>query len=319
VKPATLVLASLVIALASIGCRGAARGRASPSPTSPSTAQTSGCGTAHGTGSSVEKMRSGGIDRSYRLYVPRTYDQARPAPVVLNFHGFGSNAREQEGYSRISAQSEAAGFIAVTPDGTGNPQRWYIYGRSEPGYVDDFAFVRELLDHLSAPLCLDQSRVYAMGISNGAGMSSLLGCELNDRIAAIAPVAGSPYSDVLCRGKRPMPVIAFHGSDDQLVPFEGGVGGRLGLAVKGVRQNMKDWSGHNGCTAALNTERVAADILRESYSACKDGANVVLYVVEDGGHTWPGAAVDAALLGKTTHSIDATALAWQFFAEHARK
>ena len=243
------------------------------------TSAASGCGQAHATGLSLEEMTSGGVERTYRLYVPRGYNPAKKTPLVLNFHGFASNAREQEAYSRMPAAADANGFITVAADGTGDPQRWYIYGLFEPGYVDDFAFVRDLLDHLEATLCIDPGRVYATGISNGGGMSSMLACELNDRFAAVAPVAGSPFPASRCQGKKPVSMIAFHGTADQAVPFEGGAGGRLGLALRGVRQNMQDWAGHDGCTSGPSSERVAPDVLRESYSGCQGGADVVLYVV----------------------------------------
>jgi polyhydroxybutyrate depolymerase len=166
--------------------------------------------------------------------------------------------------------------------------------------------------------CIDESRVYAMGISNGGGMTSLLGCRLNDRFAAIAPVAGSPYSELLCSGAGPMPIVAFHGTDDELVPFEGGPGGRLGLPLNAVRDNMLGWARHNGCDLTLQTQRIAEDVVLESYGSCADGADAQLYVVEGGGHTWPGSSRNIRALGTTTRSISATGIAWQFFTEHAK-
>ncbi len=286
-------------------------------PPSPQAAS-SACPLPHAPGLSLDSITSGGVKRTYRLYVPRSYDPAKKTPLVLNFHGFGSNGQEQEAYARMPQKAEEAGFITVAADGTSEPRRWYIYGAAEHGYVDDFAFVNDLIDHLEATLCIDPGRIYATGMSNGAGLSSLLGCRLNDRLAAIAPVAGSPYSAPLCQGKAPMPVVIFHGTADGSVPFEGGPGGRLNLAVRGARQNEKDWAAHNGCATVPTVERVATDVLRESYSGCKAGADTVLYVVEGGGHTWPGAA-DVPLLGRTTHSIDATSLIWDFFAAHPKQ
>ncbi|HEY7467122.1 MAG TPA: PHB depolymerase family esterase [Dehalococcoidia bacterium] len=277
-----------------------------------------GCGVASKTGSSVQSIESSGVTRSYRLHVPKGYDPSQPTPLVLNFHGFGSNALEQERYAEYPEAADKYGFIVATPDGTNAPRRWYIYGEREQGYVDDFAFTEALIDYLSATLCVDASRVYATGISNGGGMTSLLGCKLNDRIAAIAPVAGSPYADAQCRGKGPMPVIAFHGTDDQFVPFEGGPGGRLGLPSGAVRDNMRDWAKHNGCNMTVQTQRIAADVVLESYGGCKDGADVQLYVVEGGGHTWPGGRIEIPGLGETTHSISATELSWAFFAAHPK-
>lgn len=277
------------------------------------------CGGSVATGSTIEALESEGAKRSYRLYVPSSYDASRRLPLVLNFHGFGSSALEQERYSGIVSLAEQFGFIAVTPDGTSRPQRWYIYGRIEPGYGDDVAFVDRLLDAVSSNYCVDPSRIYAMGISNGGGMSALLGCRLSHRIAAIAPVAGSPYSSVICRDAGPMPITAFHGTDDSVVPFEGGLGGRLGLQVNAVRDNMRGWAEHNGCDLTLSTQRIAADVTLESYGDCTNGADVQLYVVEGGGHTWPGSSRNIAALGSTTQSINAGEIAWRFFANHSKR
>ncbi|HLF76749.1 MAG TPA: PHB depolymerase family esterase, partial [Dehalococcoidia bacterium] len=231
---------------------------------------------------------------------------------------FGGNGRQQETNSHMTQEAERSGFITVAPDGTESPRRWHIYGRRENGYEEDFAFVRELVQHVSSRLCIDPARVYATGISNGGGMSSLLACELNDVIAAVAPVAGSPFPGPLCQGKLPVPIIAFHGTDDTLVPFEGGPSGRLGLPSRGVRENQRQWADHNGCDLTLRSERVAPDVVLESYGGCSNGADVQLYVVEGGGHSWPGSYIGSRN-GATTRSIDATALIWQFFAAHPRQ
>jgi polyhydroxybutyrate depolymerase len=288
-----------------------------PEVGTPQAAASTGCGKTHQTGLALESMTSGGIERTYRLYVPRSYDAAKRTPLVLNFHGFGSNGLEQEAYSGMTEKADEAGFITVAPDGSASPRRWHIYGMVEASYVDDFAFVESLIDVLSARLCVDPDRIYATGMSNGGGMSAQSGCRLNHRLAAIAPVAGSPYPELPCRGKAPMPAIIFHGTDDRSVPFEGGVGGRLGLALRGVRQNASDWAAHSSCTSGPAVERIAEDVLRESYSSCRNNAEVVLYVIEAGGHTWPG-AFDAPNLGRTTKSIDATDLIWDFFESHPR-
>ena len=228
------------------------------------TAAAPACPSGAPAGLSIETMASGGGERSYRLYVPASYDASAPLPLLLNFHGFGSSAAEQERYSGFIDVAEANGFVLVTPDGTNNPQRWYIYGRLEPGYVDDFAFVDALIDEVSASVCIDQSRIYAAGISNGGAMSSLLGCNV-ERIAAVAPVAGAPFSDASCAGDGSVPVIAFHGTADDVVPFDGGAGGRLGLPITPVRENMRDWAAHNGCDLTLQSERIAPDVVLERY------------------------------------------------------
>src|SRR5947207_7845896 len=194
-----------LLAVILVACRaGAHRSKGASSAngteqTPKTAARPSGCGVQQASGTRLESMQSGGIERTYRLHIPTGYEPTRPTPLVLNYHGFASNAWDQEAYTRMTGQADKSGFVTVAPDGSGDPRRWYIYGRLEASFVDDYAFTRELIDHLSAQLCIHPARVYATGMSNGGGRSSLPGCERNDRIAAIAPAAGSPYSMLACR------------------------------------------------------------------------------------------------------------------------
>jgi polyhydroxybutyrate depolymerase len=182
--------------------------------------------------------------------VPQQADGSTPLPLVLNFHGLGSNARQEALYTGIDAAADAHGFIAVTPDGTGEPRHWNLV---RGGAVDDAGFVRALIDAVSAELCVDPQRVYTMGISDGAFFSSTLACDLNDRLAAVAVVAGEPFVAARCAGKQALPYLAFHGTADGLVPFEGGVGTRFAIPLRGARDNMKDWAKFNGCAPELQT------------------------------------------------------------------
>ena len=259
-------------------------------------------------------MQFGGLDRTYRLAVPKVYDGSTPLPLVLNFHGLGGNARLEERYTRIVEYADKYGFIAATPDGTGEPRHWTL---AASGAVDDDGFVRALIGKLSQDLCIDSQRLYAMGISDGAFFSSTLACDLNDVLAAVAVVAGEPFVAPRCAGKAPMPFLAFHGAADSLVPFEGGIGTRFNIPLRGARDNMKDWARNNGCAPELRSQRIAPDILLESYESCRNGAGVQLYVIEDGGHTWPG-AVEVRPNGRTTQSVDATDLMLQFFLAYPR-
>jgi polyhydroxybutyrate depolymerase len=286
----------------------------------PAVTGSGGCGKDTEPGASVGSIQSGGIERTYRLYVPRGYSSDRPAALVINYHGYGASALEQERYSEYPDAADEYGFVVVSPQGSASPSEWFLYGPVEVGYVDDFAFTDALIDALSASLCIDPARIYATGLSNGGGMTSLAGCVLSDRIAAIAPVAGEPYVAADCDDSGPMPIIAFHGTDDPLVPFEETPDtGRLDIFRYGARNNMRAWAEHNGCNLTLKTERIAPDVVLESYLGCNNGADVQLYVIENGGHTWPGAAIDMPGLGGTTQSISATELSWLFFAAHPRR
>ena len=175
--------------------------------------------------------------RRYTLYIPPSYSDTGgtdATPLVLLFHGHGGLAGSFAGYTGLPAKADRAGFIAVMPQGlstTLTPEPHWNFttlGLFGPDDPDDIAFVDDLLDAMEAELCIDSARVFSTGFSSGAALSVRLACDLSDRIAAIAPVAGVyfPPSNVhipesACLSTRPVPVIAFHGIDDKGVPFEG--------------------------------------------------------------------------------------------------
>lgn len=269
-------------------------------------------------GDSVRTMQSGGVTRTYRLHVPRAYDAKTPMPLVLNFHGYASNARGMESYTGMATKADGAGFITVAPEGTGSPQQWFVPAGA-PGNTDNGAFVRDLVKDLTGLLNIDADRVYAAGISNGGTMVLLLGCNLPDLIAAVAPVAGSYGSG--CQNPRHAAIVAFNGTADPNVPFEGGptfTGPEhtpSGARTNSARAALRVWAQSGGASGDAVSERIASDVILEKYSN-----DVWLYVIEGGGHTWPGATQEAAApLGKTTRSIKATDLLWEFFRTHPRK
>ena len=278
-----------------------------------------GCGSSHIQGRSiVEYMFSGGVLRSYRIYVPQSYDPSTPAPLVLGFHGLGSNALEQEYYTNLRPQADLHGFVLVSPNAVGTPAHWNYLGRLAPNTPDDYRFVNDLIDHLQGELCIDATRVYATGMSDGGTMAAILGCKLNGRIAAIAPVAGAPYLDLSCYSAGSVPLITFHGTADQFWPFDGGTG-LLGLPTEPVEKDMHDWAVHNSCDLTLQNQTIASDVTLETYTNCNANADVELYVIEGGGHTFPGAPFDIPSFGPTSRSIDAAQLIWEFFAAHPKQ
>ena len=276
-------------------------------------ARSAGCDKTTATGPSLRTITSDGQERTFRVFVPASYRADQTTAVFLNYHGFAGESEGQEWYAGLRDAATKYGFIAVTPDGSGHPQRWWLAGERLPGYVDDFAFTRRMLDDLASAYCVDPARVYAAGISNGGLFSSLAACELQDRIAAIATVAGETFPDEACRDKQPVPVLVFHGTDDATVPFDPPPGRqRLGINVRSTRESVAEWSRFNGCNATPSEQRVAPDVLLVSYQGCTGRGAVQLYIVEGGGHNWPGAP-DVEILGHTTHSISATDLMWRFF------
>lgn len=255
---------------------------------------------------------SGAIDiteedllRTAILHVPSGYDPATPTPLVLNFHGYTSSGGAQERVSGFSAAADTFGFLVVYPDGAGAPRAWNSGTRLGAGGADDVRFTLALIDHLAAIACVDRSRVFATGYSNGGGMSDRLACDEAGSFAAIATVAGL-YATLPCEPTRPVPVVAFHGVDDGVVPYEGGE-----LGAIAVEMWAANWAVRNGCTTGPVTDPPVGRVVRLVWEGC--AAPVELYRVEDGGHTWPGAA-PVPFLGHTNTDISATDIAWAFFA-----
>jgi polyhydroxybutyrate depolymerase len=270
--------------------------------------------------------------RTYRLHVPASYTGRDRVPLVMNFHGYGGNSARQNNYSGLVPVSDVNDFILVSPDAlpTMNGQPfWNNLLLPAPPHADDVAFVGALLDELEADLCIDAARIYATGMSNGALLSSRLACSLSSRIAAVAPVAGAYYpplvtrtpSEPPCADARPVPFLAFHGTKDAQVPFGGGastMGGTFRLPMDDTtpaEDVLQAWAAHNGCTSRRQESRVSDEVRLVTYGGCTGDADVQLYIVDGGGHTWPGSTVERPP-ELTTRDISASELMWKFFRAH---
>ncbi len=255
-------------------------------------------------------LTSGGLERTVLVHVPPSYDPGRPMPVVIDLHGYMADAAAQQQTSRMLEAADAEGFIALHPNGTGNPKSWNggpCCG-APPSEVDDVQFIRDALAMADERLCVDTSRVYATGYSNGAFMAHRLACELSDRITAIAPVGG-PLLDIDCEPGRPVSVLQFHGDADTFVPYEG----NPSLGYPPIDDTMAAWAARNGCGTQTEEVFASGDAVCRAFVGCPDEGAVVSCVIAGGGHTWPGGA-DVPELGKTTHELSATAYMWTFFS-----
>jgi polyhydroxybutyrate depolymerase len=254
----------------------------------------------------------GGLERTFHVHVPPSYDGS-PTPLVFNFHGYMSNAWQEEFFSEMTDKSDIAGFIVVYPEGTGIVQSWNAgdcCGSAVDDDLDDVGFTDAMIDDLAGHLCLDMDRIYATGMSNGGFLSHRLACELSHRIAAVAPVAGVLGIDD-CAPSRPMPLMHFHGTADNSVPYDGG--GLLGM--RSVAETMFIWVGLNGCDASPVEVFNNGDSHCETYPNCDAGVELTLCTVEGGGHTWPGGA-HIPFLGHTTEDLNANDAMWDFFMAH---
>ena len=264
-------------------------------------------------------IQSGGVDRQYKLFVPADGDGTEPRPVVLAIHGGGSGKDIFGNISQMGALAQQEGFVAVFSHGLGQPPTWDY---SADGA--DLTYLNDLLDTVESKLCIDTAREYVTGFSAGAAMTTLLSCTQPDRFAAVAPVAGASEFDS-CEPSEELPVIVFHGTDDPFVLFEGGVGEGIeppegAIVGQPVAQRVAAWAERNGCTGDSTETKPAEGARLVSYD-CPPGVEVEFYILDGGGHTWPGSELQATLedvLGPTNMNVDATETMWAFFQQHAR-
>jgi polyhydroxybutyrate depolymerase len=289
-----------------------------------------GCG-ASDTGAVLQERRelgpdAEGTDRWYLLTTPEEHDGETPLPVVIDYHGILEGAELHSTISGIAELAQAEGFVGVIPNGSGSPVRWDI--TTDETNVD-VAFTNELLDTLQAELCVDTSRIYAIGLSNGALFSSVLACQLDDRIAAFSMVSGISDPDP-CEPGRPVPVVAFHGTADPILRFNATALPDIDpdstapatttppadLNGDGYPANVAAWAERNGCEPEPADTDVTERVIHRVYE-CPSAGPVEFYILEGGGHDWPGNELTGLEQGidpsNPVLDIDASELSWEFF------
>lgn len=268
---------------------------------------------------------SGGVEYKYQWTVPSTYDGS-PIPVVLDFHAIGSNGAQQAVFAGWTALAETAGFLAVEPTGIAVAPDERASWELPPFDTDernDVAMVRDLLDQVASNVCIDPARIYATGMSNGALFTSVLVCDLGDFIAAAVSVAGVTHDDS-CNPSRPVPYLAFHGTDDTTIPYRGEGETTLGGSEGGaffeqvMPEEFGEFAADFGCTESTDSV-VSESVTLTAYTGCTSEVEMGFYTIDGGGHTWPGSVFSSLIptLGVTTMEVDATALAWEFFQRHS--
>jgi polyhydroxybutyrate depolymerase len=250
-------------------------------------------------GVSEQRLSSGGQARTYRLFVPPSYNGRTPLPLVLDLHGSGGNSAGQASTSRFEALAEREVVLVATLQAESS--RWNV--PVQDGRPDDVQYVSDVIDHLAERACVDLTRVYATGFSGGGRMTSLLGCRLNARIAAIAPMAGLRWPGP-CDG-RAIPVLTVHGLADPQNTYDGRVEGRGGEWVESVPEALARWAEHNGCDADAVEEDPPGPLSTLRYEGCDAGAEVQLIRVDGLEHRW------------AREEVDATVVMWAFFRRHA--
>jgi polyhydroxybutyrate depolymerase len=267
-----------------------------------------------------------GLSRSYLLYVPSGQSGKR-LPAFIMMHGSGSTDVQQERYSNFNTFAEAHGLVVMYPNGI---DKHWNDGRviGHESMADDIGFMKAMLAEVTAQGVIDPKRVYAAGISNGGFMAQHMACVMPDALAGIAVIAATLPVDAACPSPRPMPVIFFQGTADKFVPFNGGPiapqFGSRGSAISNA-EAVAIWQKRNGCGAAQKTQLPAKNdsmaVTVETYS-CPPGRGLENVIVQDGGHTWPGAHqgwLVTKILGPVTDNIDANATMWTFFESQSPK
>ena len=296
---------------------------AAHAPRAPAAPGTS-CGSA--ATSTTLTLRIAGRVRTAIVHVPSSYTGTTPVPLVLNLHGSGSTATQQELFTGMDATADEHGFLvaypqASIPDGSGFdwnvPGVLLVGGRPVPrGSADDVAFIGALVSALEHRYCVDAHAVYATGFSGGARLSSELGCADSTLFAAVAPVSGLRHPTP-CRAARAVPVLSFHGTADPVDPFAG-----HGQAywTYSVATAAREWAEQDGCATKASVSRTSAGVTLTRYARCRAGSTVELYAIAGEGHEWPGGPHlprrYTVLLGAQSNAIDADETMWAFFARH---
>ena len=271
--------------------------------------------------------------RSFVIYIPIGYNNAGKIPLIFAIHGGSGTPEGMINIANFKTIADRDKVVLVYPAGVQN--NWNDGRPTIPNQlgINDVLFFNQLCDYMINNYSVDGANIYATGISNGGFMSSRLGCELSNRIAAIAVDAATIEATTIapnCNPGRSVPAIYIHGTTDPLVPFTGGqmtAGGTAGGTILSHFQAIDKWITINGCNTTptiADLPNIANDgttIKQRVYSGGTNGSEVVSYVVLNGGHTWPQGYqyLNEAIIGKTSQDMNACEVIWTFFKRFKRQ
>lgn len=228
--------------------------------------------------------------RQYKVHVPASYDGRTAVALTLDLHGYGFTSDDQMKRSGQRQESDRLGFIVVWPQGVANG--WNGEGCCGVAFdlrIDDVGFLRTVIAQIAGRANIDPQKVYVTGWSNGGGIAQRMACEAADVITAIASVS-HPLNTNRCRPTRALSVLAFHGTADTTVPYDGRgevlprevLGVPLGW--QGARQSLAAWKAILGCTDTLTGTQLNGSSRDETYLSCSSGATAGLVSIADGEH-----------------------------------
>lgn len=326
-RPSTRVLAPVVGAVLVLGaCSSGATSRSAASTSGRGPSTTAGTTTTTGPGSAgcdatgeatsgigpttVQHLRVGAVDRTFTVALPPGTRRG-PRPLILQFHGFLSDATKIEADTHLAARGAAKGFVVATPNSMDSPTQWNEFSRKDK--ADDYGFVAALVSWIEARFCIDTSRVFAAGHSNGSAFTGFLPCEVPHTFDAIA--MASATIPPLCKTERPS-VYATAGTKDPQVPADGGTVGGSTTAIPPAATSMAAWRKALGCRAEPRTTEPRRGVVEDQASGCDGKRQVVEDEIVGGTHPWPGGTAAKADPTESASGMayDATARILRFFA-----
>lgn len=274
----------------------------------------------------IVTLAHGGYERSYILYVPAEVQS--PAPLVIALHGAGGVGAEMLAYSGLTELADSVGFVVAFPDGIQQGWNYLEADQLHPSdlYTDDLGFLRVLIPHVGQQVPIDEDRVYIIGFSNGGLLALRAGCSLQDTVAAVA-IYGANFRERLvehCLNAKPYPFLFVLGMRDEAFPWAGEVWFNASgdfRSTFSMQQTLTLLTSLNRClrqgeSQPVNLENAPIRVVRNSYSACADNSEIVLYGLVDFGHQWAG-RMPIILPNGATGTINEAV--WEFFQQHPRK
>jgi len=313
---ASLVLIPAVLGSFVFGAAACSTARSTSTDTSHKSEPSAGCGrpaprSAVPAGREQDQtLHVGAVSGSYQLSVPGKYRAGQPEPLILLFYGSGSGPSQFSTLTGLPSRGSTAGYLVAVPHTQGAESEWQF-----SAHGSDAAFVDALVSSLEGTYCIDRNSVFVAGFSAGAAFTLIYSCARESLVAAVATVA----VEFQLGCSRPMSILAFHGTEDPLIPYQNGAIGLSfpGVKVRGTQRNMGDWARLDRCGASPRRVRSGSQVIRQQWYGCAHGTSVVLYTIVGGGHTWPGADPKRAV-GLTTQQVSATLGILSFFSRFGR-
>jgi polyhydroxybutyrate depolymerase len=298
-----------------------------------------------------EEVQINDHTRTYVVHLPQGYDSQQHYPVVILLHGRDQDAAEMARLTHFNEFADRDSIIAVYPNAANG--RWALGGseprpyrsgpyrrpgvwgpgypprgqRPEPGdrregapRNQDMQFLHRMLNKLATHYSVDTRRIYAAGLGEGGFMALRIGCNMADHIAAIAAVAAAMPRTLNCVPSRPIPVLLMNGTDDPIVHYNGGRYKDSMLHLLSAEDSAKEWARLNHCSEKPSESKLPSlqnggkDTKVYLFDGCHENAQVVLYAVKNGGHTWPGGEpyMNEKEIGKTSNALNANETIWSF-------